>query len=169
MIVQYIYKRPPSRAPSNEESAWAQWGKNLNRKKQSLNWLLMMWHVWLVWILTTKRKSLERVENFERYIIFSCYYLLIYSIQMVFILLCLLVIRLILQMVLLSGYSSFQFVSALNPDCSFVFDGRNSLGVWKDAKNFVLQSVPLFPNTSYYWRCDHTFWPALSGDGEDYQ
>jgi hypothetical protein len=25
----------------------------------------------LVWILTTKHKSLEQVENFERYIIFS--------------------------------------------------------------------------------------------------
>ncbi len=56
-----------------------------------------MWQLWLVWILTTKRKSLERVENFMNYKIFSCYYWLIYSIQTVFILLCLLVIRYILQ------------------------------------------------------------------------
>jgi hypothetical protein len=33
--------------------------------------------MWLVWILTIKRKSMKRVENFERYVIFSCYYLLI--------------------------------------------------------------------------------------------
>jgi hypothetical protein len=43
-------------------------------KKLSLKWVLVMWHVWLVWILTTKHKSMKRVENFERYVIFSCYY-----------------------------------------------------------------------------------------------
>ncbi len=31
--------------------------KNLNKEKWSLNWVLVMWHMWLVWILTTKRKS----------------------------------------------------------------------------------------------------------------
>ncbi len=84
--------------------------KALIGKKMYFNWVLVMWHVWLVWILTTKHKSLERVENFERYVIFSCYYLLIYSTQTVFILLCLLIIRFILQMVLLWGYLSFLFV-----------------------------------------------------------
>ncbi len=38
-------------------------------------------HVWLVWKLTTKRQFLKRVENLERYVIFSCHYLLILLIQ----------------------------------------------------------------------------------------
>ncbi len=33
------------------------------------------------WILKTKCKSMKRVENFERYVIFSCYYLLILLIK----------------------------------------------------------------------------------------
>jgi hypothetical protein len=37
--------------------------------------------MWLVWILTTKRKSMKRVENFERYVIFFCYYSLILLIR----------------------------------------------------------------------------------------
>jgi hypothetical protein len=37
--------------------------------------------VWLVWILTTKHKSMKRVENFERYVIFSCYYSLMFLIR----------------------------------------------------------------------------------------
>ncbi len=51
-------------------------------KKWSLNWVLVMWHVWLVWILTTKHKFLKRVENFERYVIFSCHYFLILLIKL---------------------------------------------------------------------------------------
>ncbi len=43
-------------------------------KKWSLNWVLVMWHVWLVRILTTKHKFLKRVKNLERYVIFSCHY-----------------------------------------------------------------------------------------------
>ncbi len=123
-----------------------------------------MWYVWLVWILRTKCKSLERVENFERCMIFSCYCMLIYSIHRVFILLCLLVIRFILQMALLSGYSSFQFVSALNSDCSFVFEWHNSVGVWKDAKIFVLWSVLvsiqflLLKMWSYLLTCIEQWW-----------
>ncbi len=51
--------------------------------------------------------------------------------------------------------------SALNPDCSFVFEWRNSLGVWKDTQIFVLWIVALFSYSSYYWRCDHPFWPCI--------
>ncbi len=47
----------------------------------SLNWVLVMWHMWLVWILTTNHKSLKRVKNFERLVIFSCYCLLILLIK----------------------------------------------------------------------------------------
>ncbi len=48
--------------------------------------------MWLVWILTTKRKFLKRVENLERYGIFSFHYLLILLIKRFFVLLCSLVI-----------------------------------------------------------------------------
>jgi hypothetical protein len=40
----------------------------------------------LVWILTTKHKSMKRVENFERYVIFSFYNSLILLIRWFFLL-----------------------------------------------------------------------------------
>ncbi len=64
--------------------------------------------------------------------------------------------RFIFQMVLLSGYLSFSVCSALNPDCLFAFEWRNFLGIWKDTQIFVFWSAPLFPYSSYYWRCDRT-------------
>ncbi len=74
-----------------------------------------MWHVWLVWILTTKHKSLKRVENFERYVIFSCYYSLILLIKW-FLFCCVhLLFRFILQTVLLSGYLSFFNLFHIEP------------------------------------------------------
>ena len=76
-FVRYLPRRLASLAPTNEESAWAQWEKNFYRIKKSLNEVLVMWHVWLVWILTTKHKSMKRVENLERYVVFSCHYSLI--------------------------------------------------------------------------------------------
>ncbi len=57
--------------------------KTFIRKNWSLNWVIVMWHVWLVWILTTKRKFLKRVENLKRYVIFSCHYSLILLIKQV--------------------------------------------------------------------------------------
>jgi hypothetical protein len=56
-----------------------------------------------VWILTTKRKSTKRVENFERYIIFSCYYLLILLIGRFCFAVLTCHFRFNLEMVLLSG------------------------------------------------------------------
>ncbi len=47
--------------PHDEESSWAQWGKNFIGKK-NLSIELSEVNMWLVWILTTKRKSLKRVE-----------------------------------------------------------------------------------------------------------
>ncbi len=115
-----------------------------------------MWNMWLVLILTSKHKSLKRVENFEMDVIFSCYYSLILLIIQ-FLFYCVhLLSRFILQTVLLSGYFSFSICSALNPDCSFVFEWRNVLVIWTDAQIFVLRSLPLFPYSSYYWRCDPT-------------
>jgi hypothetical protein len=147
--------------------------KNLYRKKQYLNWVLVMWHVWLVWKLTTKSKYMERVENFERYVIFSCYYLLILLIKR-FLFCCVhSLFRFILWTVSLSRYCPFQFVPNWTLIvCSFIFAWRNFLGIWYDAQIFIflsLQSVPLSPYSSYYWRCDHPFWPAFCGDGEDSQ
>ncbi len=113
-----------------------------------------MWHVWLVWTqLTTKRTSLKRVENFERCVIFSCYTLLILLIKQ-FLFCCVHSIsRFILQSVLLFGYLPFSICSALNPDCSFVFEWRNFLGIWNDAQIFVFCGVYL---------CFHT---VLTTDG----
>ncbi len=70
-------------------------------------------------------------------------------------------------MVLLSVYLSFSIGSALNPDCSFVFEWANLLGMWNDANfcftecasvsiQFLLLKVWLYPLS------------ALSGDGEDH-
>ncbi len=102
-----------------------------------------MWHMWLVWILTTKRKSLKRVENFERYVIFSCYYLLILLIKQFLFCCAHLLFRFILQTVLLFWYSSFSICSALIPDCSCVFEWRNLLGIGNDAQIFVFCGVQL--------------------------
>jgi hypothetical protein len=55
------YKRPTTLAPTTEES-WAQWGKTLE-EINNLSIELNEVYVWLVWILTTKRKSLKRVET----------------------------------------------------------------------------------------------------------
>ncbi len=73
------YNWPTTLAPKNEESAWAQWGKNLYRKKLSLNWVLVTWHVWLVWILTTKRNSLKRVETCQKKHFISWLFYYVYS------------------------------------------------------------------------------------------
>ncbi len=88
-----------------------------------------MWHVWLVWIPPTKRNSMKRVENFERYVIFSCYYSLILLIRW-FVLLCLFVI---LDLIFKWFYSldnyPFQFVPHWTLIVySFVFECRNLLG-----------------------------------------
>jgi hypothetical protein len=94
-------------------------------KKWSLNWVPVMWHVWLVWILTTKHKTLKRVENFERYVICSCHYLLI-LLNTRFLFCCVyLLFRFIFQTDLLSGYLSSSICSTLNPDCSFLFEWHN--------------------------------------------
>jgi hypothetical protein len=58
------YRRPTTLAPTNEE-LWAQWGKNLIGKN-NLSIELSEVNVWLVWILTTKRKSLMRVETCQK-------------------------------------------------------------------------------------------------------
>jgi hypothetical protein len=82
--------------------------------------VLVTWHMWLVWILTTKRKSMKRVENFERYVIFSCYYSLILLIRRFVFAVLTRHFRYNLQTVLLSGQLSFSICSALNPDCLFI-------------------------------------------------
>ncbi len=58
------YRRPTTLAPTNEES-WAQWGKNLIGEK-GLSIELSEVNLWLVWILTTKCKSLKRVETCQK-------------------------------------------------------------------------------------------------------
>ena len=74
-------------------------------------------------------------------------------------------VHLLFGFILLSRYYPFQFVPHWTLIvCSFIFEWRNLLGIWNDAQIFLfLRSVPLFPYSSYYWRCDHFFWPALSG------
>jgi hypothetical protein len=141
-------------------------------KKYSLYWVLVMQHVWLVWILPTKHKFLKRVENLERYVIFSCHYLLILLINSF----SFAVLTCHLDLIFKRFYSldiyPFQFIPHWTLIvCSFVFEWRIFLGIWNDAQIFVLRSVPLFPYSCfwYHWRCDHPFWPALSGDGEDHQ
>jgi hypothetical protein len=69
-----------SLAPMNEESTWLNEGKNHIGKK-IISQLSACDVTRVVSLdtnnLTTKRKSMKRVESFERYVIFSCYYLLI--------------------------------------------------------------------------------------------
>ncbi len=133
-IVRCLSRWLTSLAPTNEESAWAQWGKNLRRKK-IISQLLVMWHVWLVWILTTKQKFMKRVENFERYVsslAITCWFVN----QTVFVLLCSLVI---LDLFFKRFYSPdiypFQlFLHWTLIVCSFVFEWRNLLGIWNDAR-----------------------------------
>ncbi len=104
-----------------------------------------MWHVWLVWILTTKRKSMKRAENFERYVIFSCYYLLICSSNgFVFV-----VLTCYVRFLSSNGFYSpdinpFWFVPHwILIVCSFVFEWRNHLGIWNDAQIFCFCGVSL--------------------------
>ncbi len=59
------YNWPMTLAPTNEESSWAQCGKNLTGKN-NLSIESSEVNVWLVWILTTKRKSLKRVETCQK-------------------------------------------------------------------------------------------------------
>jgi hypothetical protein len=124
--------------------------KNLYRKK-SLNWVLVMWHMWLVWILTTKHKFLKRVENLERYVIFPCHHLLILLIKWFLFCCVYLLFRFILQTVLLSGYLSFSICSTLNPDCLFIRLWMTYYSRYiKWCPDFLfLRSVPLFPYSSY--------------------
>ncbi len=66
-----------------------------------LRWVI--WHMWLVWILPTKCKTLKRVETCQKKH-FNSYGYLFYSLS-----------RFILQKVLLSGYSSFQIYFRVEP------------------------------------------------------
>ncbi len=93
-----------------------------------------MWHMWLVWILTTKWKSMKRVENFERCVIFSCYNLLILLIKQILFCCVHLLFRYFLHLDLLAVYLSFSVCSTLNPDFYFIFEWRNLLGIWNDAQ-----------------------------------
>ncbi len=91
-----------------------------------------MWQVWLVWM----HKFLKRVEDFERYVIFSWSYSLILLIKW-FLFCCVhLLFRFILWTVLLRIFILFNLF-CLNPDCSFIFEWRNLLGIWNDAQIFV--------------------------------
>ena len=100
--------------------------------------MLVTWPVWLVWILTTKRKSMKRVENFERYIIFSCHYLLILLINGF----CFAVLTHYLDLIFTRFYSPdiypFQFVLHWTLIVgSFVFEWHNLLGIWNDPQIYV--------------------------------
>ncbi len=59
------YNWPSTLAPTNEESSWAQWGKNL-QEKNYLSIESSEVNVWLVWILPIKHKSLKRVETCQK-------------------------------------------------------------------------------------------------------
>ncbi len=72
------YRRPTALAPTNEES-WAQWGKKPYRRKNNLSIESSEVYVWLVWILTTKRKSLKRVETCQKK--FFTFWLFFYAIS----------------------------------------------------------------------------------------
>ena len=129
--------------------------------------MLVMWHVWLVWILTTKHKSLNRVENFERYAIFSSYNFVAFINQTVFVLLC----ALVFWICSYNRFTPWIFILfnlfRIEP-WLFIFL-CNFLGTWNDAQIFVFAESTLVSIQFSYWRCDHPFWPALSGDGEDHQ
>ncbi len=60
------YNRPTTLPPTNEESAWAQWWKNLIGKKISLYWV--KWSERVVSLDTNnfKRKTLVRVEKSQK-------------------------------------------------------------------------------------------------------
>ncbi len=119
--------------------------KTLIGKKSSLNWVLVMWHVWLVWILTTKHKFLKWVENLERYVIFSYHYSLILLIKQ-FMFCCVhLLFRFILQMVLLSGYLSFWICSTFTPDCLFICLWRNDAQIFYFCGVYLFVSIQFLP------------------------
>ncbi len=59
------YNWPTTLTPTNEESSWAQWGKNLIGKN-NLSIEFSEVNVWLLWILTTNCKSLKRVETCQK-------------------------------------------------------------------------------------------------------
>ncbi len=77
-----------SLAPTNEESAWAQWGKNLYREKIISQ--LSVCDVTRVVSLDTNNQAWVYEENGELWEIFNLLLLLIvdFSNQMVFVLLC---------------------------------------------------------------------------------
>ncbi len=57
------YNRPMTLAPTNEESAWTQWEKNLIGKKKSLDWVKWSAHVVSLDTNNLKRETLAKVEK----------------------------------------------------------------------------------------------------------
>ncbi len=105
------YNRPMTVAPTNEESSWAQWGKNLIGKN-NLSIESSEVNVWLVWMITTKHKSLKRVESCQK----KHFDILLFAMLTRS-------FRIDLQMVFtLRIYISFWFVLQCTLDCSFVFE-----------------------------------------------
>jgi hypothetical protein len=124
-------------ASRNEEFAWAQWGKNLSKEKIISQ--LSACEVTPVVSLDTDNLSVSlwrewrTLRNMSSSLVITHWSIIN---QTIFIIICLLVIW---KTVLLSGYS------AMNPGCSFVFEWRYFLGVWKNTKIFILRGVPLCP------------------------
>ncbi len=114
---------------------------NLSIESSEVNvWL------WLVWIPTTKRKSLTRLETCQKkhftfwlFDIFTCYFRI--NLQTVF---------------TLWVYISFWCVPHWTLDCSFVFEWRHS----------DLGSERIPPYSSCLLKVyNHTYWPSLSSNG----
>ncbi len=129
-------------------------------RKKNLSIELSKVKVWLAWILTTKCKSLKRVETCQRSISISdcfamltCYFRI--NLQMVF---------------TLQIYISFWFVMHWTLDCSFIFEWRCSDLGSERIQRLCFVDCTCTPYSSCLLKVyNHTYWPALSSIDEDHQ
>jgi hypothetical protein len=121
-----------SLAPTNEESAWAQWGKNLYRKKIVSQ--LSACDVTRVVSLDTINQVYVYEESGELYEICNLLFFITrwFVNQMVLVFLCSFII---LDLFFKRCYSPDNYLFQFVPHwtlivCSFVFEWRNLLGIW---------------------------------------
>jgi hypothetical protein len=154
------YNWPTTLTPTNEESPWAQWGKKLYRKLNDISIESSEVDVWLVWILTTKCKSLKRVETCQKK---HFNFWLFCHVNRSF--------RIKFQTVFTLWICiSFWFVPHQTLDCSFAFEWRCSdLGSERIPRLCLADWTCTAYSSCFLKVCNHTYWPALSGDGYDHQ
>ncbi len=127
------------------------------QEKNSISIELSEVNVWLVWIVTTKHKSLKRVETCQKK--HFNFWLFCY-------------VNSVFQNYSSNGFYSLDIYILLicSADCSFIFEWRCSDLGYERIPRLCLADCTRTPYSFCLLKvCDHNYWPTLSSNGYDHQ